>query len=89
MEQEPSPTPAPTSSSEEKEASVLLSATLLGLRILSQRAVSVAGHLLPLIALALGFGLAWKIMDSPNPYQLTGLAIYSAFALLMIWLRRK
>jgi len=84
----PPPPPSPSSKPEAAQAA-LLDILLLALDVLSKRAVVLTGHLLPIIALALGFALAWKIMDNPSVLQLGGMGIYAAFSLTMIFLRRK
>lgn len=62
---------------------------LLLLRIFSQRSVQLAGHLLPLISLSMGFALLWKILPEPSAYQLAGFGLYATFSLAMILIRRK
>lgn len=78
--------PAPSPSSEPGESIVGLILTLLSL--LNKRVVSFFGHLLPLIALASGFILWWKVLPEPSPNQLIGLGGYATFMLLILWVRR-
>lgn len=77
--------PTPT----ESALSAHLSVILFVLKLLGANTVAVAGHLLPLISVGLGFALWWRIMDNPNAFQLGGLGLYAIFALAMIWIRRK
>jgi hypothetical protein len=60
----------------------------LGLRVLSQRTVQLASHLLPLIALTLGFFLVWAIRENPSPLQLLLVLLYGAFSVILILCRR-
>lgn len=85
----PIPTSEPPKDKTESALSAHISVILFLLKILGANTVAVAGHLLPLISIGLGFALYWKIMDAPNAYQLGGLGLYSVFALAMIWIRRK
>lgn len=85
------PPPAPAVAKAAQHDKVAVEAWVLvglALKVLSTRTVALAGHLLPLIALALGFALAWSIRDNPTTYQLALLGFYALFALLMIWVRR-
>ena len=67
---------------------LLLKTTLIALEVLNKRAINALGHAIPLLALGVGLFLWSRVMDSPTPYQLGGLGIYSAFALALIWIRR-
>jgi hypothetical protein len=83
---DPTGTPKPNN---EGNAEALLGVVELGLKVLSQRAVAFAGHLLPLFALGSGFYLWLTVLGSPSVLQLVGLGIYSLFMLTLIWMRRK
>jgi len=61
---------------------------LFALRALGERSVSFLGHLLPLVCIALGFTLGWRIMPEPTILQLVGLAIFSIFSLVMVMVKK-
>lgn len=61
----------------------------LGLAILSQRTVAVAGHLIPLFAIGSGFTLWWAVKENPSINQLVGLGLYGLFMLAILALRKK
>lgn len=86
----PPPAPAAAAKTAQHDKVAVEAWVLVGLalKVLSTRTVALAGHLLPLIALGLGFALAWSIRDNPTTYQLALLGFYAIFALLMIWVRR-
>jgi len=60
---------------------------MLALRILSERTILLAGHLLPLFALASGFYLFQAVLPQPSEMQLIGCTLYAAYMLLMILIR--
>lgn len=60
----------------------------LGLKVLSQRSVQVAGHLTHLIGLALAFALWMSVMPDPSTHQLVGLGLFGGMVLSLIWLKR-
>jgi len=83
------PPPAPTAptSTEPKESAALAVAVLV-LQALSARVTAwLAGHTLPLVALAIAIYLWTKVMADPTPYQLIGLGLYAAFALIILLIR--
>ena len=73
----------------ESTARSALAFCVLALRVLSLRSVQLAGHLLPLFALATGFALWWRVLPEPSPQQLGGLGLYGAFMLLLIVVRKE
>ena len=77
-----------TSDAAERGLGLLLTATMVALNVLNKRAINALGHAIPLLALGIGLFLWMRVMENPNIYQLTGLGIYSAFALALIWIRR-
>lgn len=61
---------------------------LLGLKTLSQRALSAVADLFFLATVASAFWL-WCVTPHPDSYQLTSLSIYAAFVLAANWLVRR
>ena len=76
-------------SASEANAAALLGVVDLGLKVLSQRAVAFAGHLLPLFALGSALYVWQSVMSSPTVYQLVGLGLFGLFTLSLVVLRRK
>lgn len=63
---------------------------MMGLRALSQRAVSALSNLFVLLTVASCFALWWVILPGITVLQIIGLSIYSLFVLLVnIWGRQK
>jgi hypothetical protein len=60
----------------------------LGIKTLSQRALTAATDLFTLITVGLGFYL-WMVTPDPNDKQIISLSIYAAFTLAANWIVRR
>lgn len=80
---------APAPQAQAEAAGVTLDVILLALKVLGQRAATIAGHAYPVLALGAAFFMWWQVMATPTPYQLVGLGLFAAFLLCMQILRRK
>ena len=91
-ETETEPTPSPTTSTPSSETDRLSvsawSMVALGLKVLSTRAIALAGHATHLLGLALAFLLWMSVMPDPTTHQLVGLGLFGAMVLSLIWLKR-
>lgn len=62
---------------------------MLVLQVFSQRLALWLGlHTLPLTILAIGAILWWRVLPQPSIEQLVGLALFGAFGLLLLLVRR-
>ena len=78
---------APAASATAEDKSLALDVILLALKVLGQRTMMIAAHAYPVLALGAAFALWWRVMDSPTPFQLTGLGLFGVFLLCMQILR--
>ena len=79
----------PDSTAESSVAGGLaVSATLLALKALSQRAVAAASYWFTLLTLSGAWYLWWSIPD-PSPTQIISLSIFAVFILAANWLIRR
>ena len=87
-------TAAPTTASPPSEASDRAQVSAveflsLLLSVLSQRTVAALGHVFPIIVLASGFALWWRILPDPSDHQLIGVGLYAIFMLLILVVKRR
>ena len=82
------PLPSPTSDTAPRGYEQLISLLILALRALGERSINFVGHLIPVIALAMGFFLWYRVLPEPSVYQLVGLGLYGIFSLAMIAIKR-
>ena len=82
--------PPETTSSEQDKKTYVSAVEFLSLllSVLSQRTVLAISHILPIIALASGFALWWRVLPDPTVFQLTGLGLYAVFMLSILIVRR-
>lgn len=83
------PSAAPPTGSLHPQAVPGTQILLLLLKVLSQRAVDLAGHLLPVLALAVVGALAFHVIESPTQLQLGLLGVFGTFVLALLWLVRR
>lgn len=84
--EEESPPKETSSPLDEARLQAVLTIISTATRVVSER---VASLVLPCIVLILGFILWRQVLDNPNVYQLTGLGIFGAFSVAIVFLRRK
>lgn len=79
--------PTPSLSTAKDTNSAIVAVLFLALKVLSERTVSLAAALFPLIGLSLGFYLWLQVLAEPSILQLVGLGLFAAFFLLMLLVR--
>ena len=78
----------PSEASDRAQVSAVEFLSLL-LSVLSQRTVAALGHVFPIIVLASGFALWWRILPDPSDHQLIGVGLYAIFMLLILVVKRR
>ena len=80
--------PDPPAADKVEQPSVALDLLALGLKTVSQRAITAITNLFTLVTMA-GTWWLWYQTPDPNPTQIVSLSIFAAFVLAANWLVRR